>query len=307
MGRADRNKRKKRWPKVVLIILALFVVGIGAYVFSIYQNTKSTVNDDMHEPVTTIDTTLTKKKVKAQEPLNILLLGIDAEEGEKGRSDAIMILTLQPKSDQMQIVSIPRDTRTTIVGRGMEDKINHAYAFGGTDMAIETVENFLDIEIDYYVRMNMEGLKELVGELGTITVQNEIEWSDNNYTFNKGAIEMDADQTMAFVRMRKQDPAGDFGRTQRQREVIKGIVNEGASIGSITKIGSLLEVFGNNMATNMDFEDMRSIFSGYLDTRKNVKEYMMQGTGDTINGVYYMIVSDDEINKVHRMIKEMEG
>src|SRR5690625_2574381 len=99
MRRADRNKRKKRWPKVVLIILALFVVGIGAYVFSIYQNTKSTINDDMHEPVTTIDTTLTKKKIKAKEPLNILLLGIDAEKGERGRSDALMVLTLQPKTD----------------------------------------------------------------------------------------------------------------------------------------------------------------------------------------------------------------
>src|SRR5699024_136687 len=100
-------------------------------------------------------------------------------------------LTLKPESDEMQIVSIPRDTRTTIIGRGTEDKINHAYAFGGADMSIQTVENFLDIELDYFVRINMEGLKELVDEIGTITIDNEIEWNDGTYNFTKGPIEMD--------------------------------------------------------------------------------------------------------------------
>src|SRR5699024_4856649 len=103
---------------------------------------------------------------------------------------------------------------------GTEDKINHAYAFGGADMSIQTVENFLDIELDYFVRINMEGLKELVDEIGTITIDNEIEWNDGTYNFTKGPIEMDGDKTLAYVRMRKQDSAGDFGRTERQRKVI---------------------------------------------------------------------------------------
>ncbi|MGM8365238.1 LCP family glycopolymer transferase [Virgibacillus sp. W0181] len=306
MSRIERKKSKKRWLKIPLIIIGLFVLGVGIYAFSVYNNAKNTVNEKMHEPVESIDTSITKKKIKGTEPLNILLLGIDAESGERGRSDALMILTLEPKSDRMQLVSIPRDTRTTIVGKGIEDKINHAYAFGGTDMTIATVENFLDIDIDYYVRMNMAGLKDLVDELGTITVNNEIEWSDSKYNFNKGPIAMDADQTMAFVRMRKQDPAGDFGRTKRQRQVIKGIINEGASIGSVTKIDSMINIFGTNMATNMDFDDMKKIFGGYKDTRKNVAEYMMEGTGKNIGGTYYMIVSDEEVQKVHGMIKEME-
>lgn len=306
MNRSDRKRSKKRWLKVVLIIIGLFVFGIGMYVYSVYSNAKNTVNDKMHEPVDSIDTDITKEKISATEPLNILLLGIDATSGEKGRSDAIMILTLDPNSDRMQLVSIPRDTRTTIVGKGMEDKINHAYAFGGTDMTIATVEQFLDIGIDYYVRMNMAGLNELVSELGTITVNNEMEWSDSSYTFQKGPIEMDADQTMAYVRMRKQDPSGDFGRTKRQRQVIQGIINEGASISSVTKISGMIDIFGTNMATNMDFDDMKKVFNGYKDTRKNVTEYMMKGTGKRIGGIYYLIVSDEEIQKVNEMIKEME-
>src|SRR5699024_3779658 len=144
----------------------------------------------------------------------------DSEEDQAGRSDAMMIMRLYPETDEMKIVSIPRDTRAEIVGKDKEDKINHAYAFGKEDMAVATVENFLDIELDYYVAINMDGLVELVDELGSITVDNEVEWSDNGYDFPTGTVEMDGDKTMSYVRMRKDDPEGDFGRTTRQRKVI---------------------------------------------------------------------------------------
>src|SRR5690625_871709 len=153
----------------------------------------------MHDPVESIELDLTKKKVKATEPLNILLMGIETEESDKGRSDALMVLSLDPREDKMQLVSIPRDTRTTIVGKGKEDKINHAYAFGGADMTVATVEEFLDVEMDYYVRMNMSGLQELVDQLGGITVGNDIAWQDDKYEFGFGPTEMDGDKTMHFV------------------------------------------------------------------------------------------------------------
>lgn len=306
MRRSDRhNKPRRLWLKIPLVLILLFILGVGGYAYSIYNNAKKTVNDKMHEPVDTIDTSVAKKKIKATEPLNILLMGIDSHSSEKGRSDALMILSLNPKTDTLQLVSIPRDARTTIVGKGIEDKINHAYAFGGTDMAIATVENFLDIELDYYVRMNMDGLMELVDELGSITVNNEIAWNDGKYDFTEGPVEMDGEKTMAFVRMRKKDPSGDFGRTKRQRQVVQGIIEKGASVGSITKIDSMIDIFGNNMATNMDFDDMKKIFGGYKDTRKNYKEYMMEGTGQKIDGIYYLIVPNEEVQKVHQMIVDL--
>src|SRR5699024_3320900 len=259
MGRSTRKKRgKKRGFKIFLIIIAVLIVAVGGYALSAYMSAKNTVKD-MHEPVESIDTGLTKQKLEAKERLNVLLMGIDAEEGESGRSDALMVLSLDPKTDSMEIVSIPRDTRVTIAEKGTEDKINHAYAFGGTDMAVATVENFLDMDLDYYVSINMDGFKELVDELGTITVNNDVEWSDGSYDFNFGPTELDGDKTMAFVRMRKDDPDGDFGRTKRQRQVIEGIVDEGASAASVTKIHGLIDVLGSNMETNMDFDDMKSL------------------------------------------------
>src|SRR5690625_1538400 len=222
-----KQKKQINGFKIFIFIFIILLLAIGGYALYFYNHAKQTVNDRMHNPVETIDTSLTKKKIKATEPINVLLLGIDAIENQKGRSDAIMIMQLQPKDDAMTIVSIPRDARTEIIGKGFDDKINHAYAFGGPDMAVATVENFLDIDLDYYVTINMDGLVELVDELGAITITNEIAWSDSKYDFPEGIMEMDGEKTKAFVRMRKKDPAGDFGRTQRHRKVIEGIINEG--------------------------------------------------------------------------------
>src|SRR5699024_9630104 len=167
---------RKLWLKIPLIVILLLVLGIGIYAFTVYNSAKKTVNVKMHDPVESIDLDLTKKKVKGEEPLNILLMGIDTEESDQRRLDALMVVSLYQGQDAMQLVSIPRDTRTIIDGKGIEDKINHAYAFGGADMTVATVENFLGVEMDYYVSMNMSGMKELVDQLGGITVNNEIAW-----------------------------------------------------------------------------------------------------------------------------------
>lgn len=303
--RAERKRSKKpmkRWIKVLLIGVAVLVLGTGTYAYSIYNSAKKAVDDKMHEQIEAIDTGLTKKKLAETERLNVLLLGIDAAEGEAGRSDALMILSLDPKNDEMQLISIPRDTRVPIVGREVDDKINHAYAFGGSDMAVATVENFLGIELDYYVSINMDGFEELVDQLDGITVYNDMAWEDGKYAFDFGPTEMDGDKTMAFVRMRKQDPDGDFGRTKRQRQVVEGIVNKGASVDSFTKVHGVIDILGNNMATNMDFDDMKKLLTDYRNTRKNLEDYQMKGEGTRIDGVYYMVVNEEEVAKVREMI-----
>lgn len=304
MGRSRRKKPRRLWLKIPLIIIIILVLGIGGYAFMVYQNAKSTVNDKMHDPVETIDTDLTKKKLQDTEKINVLLLGIDAEDNQEGRSDAIMIMQLDPEEDSISIVSIPRDTRTEIVGRGIQDKINHAFAFGGAEMSIATVEELLDIELDYYVSINMDGLVELVDELGAITIHNDIAWTDKGYDFPEGKLVMDGDQTKAFVRMRKQDPSGDFGRTQRQRKVIEGIINEGAQVGSVPKFSSMMDILGTNMNTNIDFDDMKTLFGSYRDTRRDISEHMIEGSGQTIDGIYYLIVPDKEIQKAHDILQQ---
>src|SRR5699024_10298256 len=213
--RADRKKGKKLWLKVTLAIIALLIIGVGIFAFTIYNNAKQTVNKKMHEPVDAIDTNVTIERIKGSKRLHILLMGTDERKGDVGRSDAMMIITLIPKKEQLKVLSISRNTRTEIICNRTEHKINHAYAFCGSDMSVATLENMFDMELDFYIRMNMEGLESVVDTLGGITVDNDYEWSEGEYDFPLGDVQMDGKKTMEFVRMRKQDPEGDAGRTKR--------------------------------------------------------------------------------------------
>lgn len=299
---SNKKRKKRRWLVITGIILLMLIFGVGGYVYSIYHNARQTVNEQMKTEVPSIDIVRTKEKVEEKEKLNILLLGVDKRPGDRGRSDTMIILTLDPIANKMQMISIPRDTRTLIVGKGFEDKINHAYAFGGPDMSVATVENMLNIDIDYYVEINMEGLVDLVDAVGGITVYNDLDWHSNGVHYKSGELHLNGKQALGYVRMRKQDPQGDFGRTKRQRQVIEAIIKKGISIASVPKIHDMIDILGDNVATNMDFNDMQNLLMNYRNAAQNTETYMLQGQGTRINGIYYYIVPEEELAKVHEMI-----
>ncbi|PAE09361.1 transcriptional regulator LytR [Terribacillus saccharophilus] len=306
LGRKEKRKKKRTWLKVTLSIIVVLIIAVAATGIYAANKAKSTVNT-MQKNSDSIDKKQSITKVKDQEKLNVLLLGVDQREDDAGRSDALMVMSLDPSNDSMKLISIPRDSRTEIVGHGTTDKINHAYAFGGVDMAIDTVENFLDTDIDYFAEMNMEGLSDFVDAVGGITVNNQLDWIDEGYYekgyhYAQGEIQLDGPKAMGYVRMRHLDPDGDFGRNARQRQVIQAVIDKGASINSVSKIDDILGALGNNVETNMDFSTMTDLFKNYRNVRQNSENYQMQGTGTTIDKVYYYEVSQEERDKVHDMI-----
>ncbi|SDJ26764.1 LCP family glycopolymer transferase [Salimicrobium halophilum] len=301
----------KFW-KISILLLFVFSIAAGFYFFTIYNDAKGTVNEVMHEQIPSIERSVTQKKLKAQEPLTILLLGVDERQNDRGRSDALMVMTLDPENKRSQLISIPRDTRTELVGddpkNGSIDKINHAYAFGGPDMTVSTVENFLDIEVDYYVKVNMEGLADLVDTVGGITVDNPIDWvGENGFHYKQGELTLNGEEALQFVRMRYDDPQGDLGRNERQRQVIQGILDQGASISSVNKIGEMLDVLGSSVTTNIEFNTIQNLLFHYRSARETMSTYQLKGTGTEINGIYYLQVSDDEVQQVHTMINEPDA
>jgi polyisoprenyl-teichoic acid--peptidoglycan teichoic acid transferase len=306
LGRKEKRKKKRTWLKVLLSIVAILVIAVVATGFYATNKAKTTVNT-MQKNTDTIDKKQSTTKVKEKEKINILLLGVDERDGDAGRSDALMVMSLDPANDAMKIISIPRDTRTEIVGHGTTDKINHAYAFGGIDMSVATVENFLDMEVDYFAEMNMEGLSDFVDAVGGITVNNQLDWIDEGYYqkgyhYAQGEIQLDGPKAMGYVRMRHLDPDGDFGRNARQRQVIQAVIDKGASIKSVNKVDNILGALGNNVKTNMDFSTMTDLFKNYRNVRQNAENYQMQGTGTKIDGVYYYEIPQNEQDKVHDMI-----
>ncbi|MGG1911816.1 LytR family transcriptional regulator [Priestia megaterium] len=291
--RKRRKPKKKRALKITMAIILVLILGVGAYAYSIWHSVEKTFTQT-HEPLNRDVSEKRSEKVSfsKRDPISILLLGVDQRSGDRGRSDSLILMTVNPKDQSMKMVSIPRDTRTEIVGKGTTDKINHAYAFGGVDMAVNTVEKFLDVPVDYYVQVNMESFKDIVDAVGGVTVNNDLNFDYDGYSFKKGNLTLDGKEALAYSRMRKQDPRGDFGRQMRQRQIIEGVIEEGASVQSLANYGTILDTIGTNVRTNLTFDDMKQIQSNYKDARHNVEQLQVDGKGEKIDGIYYYAVSD---------------
>ncbi|PAK45005.1 LytR family transcriptional regulator [Peribacillus simplex] len=303
--RHEKKKKKKRtWLKVVGIIVLLFILAGGAFAYSVWNSLTKTV-DTMHTPIDrTTDKRTKDLALSDQEPFSMLMLGVDERDGDKGRSDTMIVLTVNPQKKSVKMLSIPRDTRTEIVGHGTQDKINHAFAFGGAKMSMDTIENFLDIPIDYYMKINMEGFKDIVDAVGGVTVQNDLDFTSDGIHFAKGTHTLNGKEALAYSRMRHDDPSGDFGRQSRQRAIIEAVIKEGASLSSLTKYDEVFAALGNNIQTNLTFDDMMDIQKNYRDASKSITQSSINGNGTKIDGIYYYIVSDEEKEKVQSELKE---
>ena len=309
--RQKRKKKKSKKWKIITLILIILVIAGGAYAFNTYSAVKDTVGK-MHFKIAGKNTDISGNG----KPINVLLLGVDERKNDVGRSDTMIVVTLNPKDKSMLMTSIPRDTRTPIIGYNgnQESKINSAYPHGGggsagTEMATKTVENFLNINIDYVVKINMEGLVDLVDAVGGITVNNKIDWYDEGYYkkgyhYEKGKIQLDGAQALGYARMRHLDPRGDIGRNERQRQVITAIINKGKSITSVTHMQDILDAVGDNVKTTFTFDDMKSVALNYRQCRDHIYSYEVQGDSQMINGGSYIVVTDEEKQKVHDMIED---
>ncbi|MEH7085421.1 LytR family transcriptional regulator [Neobacillus drentensis] len=298
------KKKNRKWLKITgSILLILLVVG-GAYAFTVYNSFKSAVKT-MHQP---LDRKQSEKRdepvaFKEKDPFSVLMLGVDEREGDRGRSDTMIVLTVNPSNNSVKMLSIPRDTRTEIVGKGKEDKINHAYAFGGVPMAMDTVENFLDIPIDYYMQVNMEGFQDIVDAVGGVTVQNDLDFTEGGFHFTKGELILNGKKALAYSRMRHEDPRGDFGRQTRQRQIIQGVIKEGASLSTITNFSDIFNALGKNVKTNLTFDQLVDIQKNYKTVGRNIQQMEIKETGTKINKIYYGLVSTEEKQRIQSELK----
>lgn len=300
----DMSMRKKVILSISAVLVILLAAG-GVFAYNIYHSLKETATV-MHKPVERVvpekrpaKITLEKKK-----PISVLLLGVDKREKDKGRSDTMVVLTVNPNTNSVKMLSIPRDTRVQIADKNFADKINHAYAFGGASMSMATVENFLDIPIDYYIEINMEGFKDIVDAVGGVTVNNKFTFNSGGHTFREGTLELTGEEALAYSRMRYNDPNGDFGRQERQRQIIEAVIKKGASLSSLWNYNNIFTALGDNVKTNLTFEDMVDIQQNYGDAAKNIQQYQIAGTGKMIDNIYYYIVNKEEKERLQIIFKQ---
>lgn len=308
---------KKRVMKFFGILALLLAISAGFYTYSVYKSVTETV-ETMHQPLEREKSEKREEQLSFQkkEPFSVLLLGVDERANDGGRSDTMIVLSVNPNIKSVEMLSIPRDTRTKIAGLEKVTKINHAFAYGGAEMAVATVEQFLDIPIDYFIKVNMESFKEIVDAIGGITVFNDLDFAYGGTNFPAGEVELDGNDALKFIRMRYEDNRGDFGRQIRQREVIKAIIDKGASFTSLARYDSILEALGDNIKTNMTFSEMKDIQQNYKDARKQIHQNEVKGEGQKIydeefgKELYFLVVPHDEQTRLQALMKkhlEMEN
>ena len=229
-----------------------------------------------------------KSKTKAKDvnvtskPFNIYITGIDTygEISSVSRSDVNIIATVNPKTKQVLLTSIPRDYYVQLHGTtGVKDKLTHAGIYG-VDMSIATIEDLLDIEINYYVKVNFTSLIDIVNAIGGITVHSDYTFTSiDGVHFTEGNNNMNGEQALAFARERKAFQAGDIQRGKDQQAVIAALIKKICSKSIITKYDSLLNSLKGKFQTNMSSKKITSLLKMQLNDMAtwNVSTYNLDG------------------------------
>ena len=215
-----------------------------------------------------------------------------------------MVLTVNPTLQSIKLLHIPRETRVDIPGQDQPDKLNHAYKTGGVELMMETVEGFMKIPIDYFVKINMEGVEEVVDAMGGITMENEKAFSYEGYHFPTGRISLNGKQALAYIRMRTLGENGEEERQERQRKVIEEVIRTGADLQSLTHYDKIATALMNNVKTNFTIKEMFQIKQNYRDALDHIDSINMQGSAKKINGVYYEVIDDTDLKRVSKILQK---
>lgn len=321
MKRLNTKKRKSSKfslvMKISLLLAASLLICATAYGVYITKQAEYAAKE-AHEVLDGREVSV--RRDEKVEPVNdnvsILFVGVDDSENrgqgsENSRSDALVLATLNNTTKTIKMLSIPRDSYVYIPKVGYEDKITHAHALGGTLTTIETVEDLLDIPIDYYVRMNFNAFIDVVDALGGIEVEvpyalhEKDEFDRNTVNLQPGLQHLNGRQALALARTRKQD--NDIERGKRQQEILTAIIKQVSSVGSITKYDNVIKAIGNNMKTDMTFDEMKSFLSYLTQGMPRIDSLTLDGEDDMSTGVYYYQLDENSVEEVKNTLKNHLG
>lgn len=230
-----------------------------------------------------------------------LLLGVDAEDNltAKGtRTDTIMLVKLNFDTGKMSLLSIPRDTRVMV--RGKPDKINHAHAYGGTSLTLRAVRDFLNIDLDYYVKADYRAVKGVVDAIGgvDIDVPMTITIPDSTVKLQPGLQNLKGDEAIAFLRFRSGYANADLGRIEAQQYFMKELAKQTLKASNITKLPQIAKSYFSYVDTNIP---MTTILKGLTYANKmdsNLETMTVPGSPQTIDGVSYVVYDEMGIREI---------
>ncbi|GGE04897.1 transcriptional regulator LytR [Marinithermofilum abyssi] len=240
-----------------------------------------------------------------QTPFSLLLIGVDKRKEDTGRSDALMLLVIRPDDHHVTILNIPRDTKTRLHlgdGRVRLDKINHAYALGdGVNATVRTVEDFLQIPVHYYVKVDMKGFRSIIDLFDGVNVDVDHAFSYKGQHFHKGQMHMNGAQALAYVRDRT--GTTDFERHRRQQQVMQSLWHQAKDWSTLFKMGDLLHIVMDHVQTSMKVTELWKLVATIRQVPpERVETLHLNGT-DQWNPHYYFLVTEKERLRVSRVLR----
>ncbi|USS87019.1 LCP family protein [Fructilactobacillus cliffordii] len=303
------NPDEIEWhPKAWTWMAGLLIVAIAilSFAFFQYQRVASTLNSTYSGAKNSRDVA---KVIKQRKPFTVLLMGTDTGElgrTDKGRTDSMILATVNPNTKKTTFTSIPRDTKVVVPGDSQPyEKINAAYTIGGADTATEVVHKLFNVPVDFYAVVNMKGIKQMVNAVGGVDITPNLTFDYEGISVKKGKTEhMNGQTALQYSRMRYQDPLGDYGRQIRQRQVLNAILQKGLTIGNVGRYGEILNSLKGNLQTDLSFDDMVTIAGSYKDATKNLQQTALQCDNAMVDGLSYQVASDKELLKVSNQIRQ---
>ena len=332
-GKHGKHAKKKMssWLKVILILILIIIVAGGILIGKLVSDKFSKINfKDIDEEDLEINEDLQSEieglsKKDYDKVINILLLGSDSKDMDDtygGNSDAMIIVSINPKYKSIKLISIPRDTAANIDGVENRYKINYAFAKGKEQLALKTVNKTFDLNLKEYVTINISAMYDIINELGGVEVnvtQDEVKWIneyvDMFYEFSgkptqkvtkSGKITLTGEQAASYVKERKSGTSnkssehGDYGRTRRQRDVFISMLNKIAS-GTPSEISSNIDLILKQITTNVNVSKYMTMLPEFISNKdeylNNITSVMLPSL-DYSNEIFengaYLYVTDTE-------------
>lgn len=291
----SKPKKSKKKTKIIISVILFFLIVGGGYTWFLVNKASSAVRNAAHDLARGDKSNLRDKAVKPiTNNVSVLIMGVDEsdvrgkEYGEAIRTDALLLATFNKDSKTVKLLSIPRDTYTYIPVEKKKDKITHAHAYGSTkngkdggpQASIDAVEKLLNVPVDYFVKFNFKSFMKIVDDLGGIEVDVPVEFTEQDSNDNadaihlkKGVQKLNSEEALALARTRHID--SDAMRGQRQQLVIEAILKKLTSVGSVTKVGNIIDDIDGQFVTNLTFDDMLSFYKYGSDSE--IEKLQIQG------------------------------
>lgn len=309
MTSRPRKKIQKKAIFFWLLLTLVIVLGISGHVLHEHYLNARKAADSVYAPNSVKKQRDVTQLLKKGKPISILLMGTDTGalgRSFKGRTDTMMVCVLNPKDKTMTLVSLPRDALVAINGyeQYYPSKLNSAYAYGGSATAVKTIQKYLNVPIDFYATINMGGLEGLINAVGGVDIKPLLSFSFAGYNFVKGKkTHMNGTEALQYCRMRDQDPLGDYGRQNRQRQVIMALAFKGVQLNSLLN-DDFLNSLSKQLRTDLSFSNMVSLNMKYRIATHHMKSTHLQGTTQVIGDADFEVASRKNKQEITNVLRK---